>query len=103
MRGVTNFDQESMGSAQFQSTLPMRGVTELGDEYSRLKAISIHTPHAGSDEKADVRLGTSELFQSTLPMRGVTTVQTAFGMDYVEFQSTLPMRGVTESDSDCDI
>ena len=72
MRGVTNFDQESMGSAQFQSTLPMRGVTELGDEYSRLKAISIHTPHAGSDEKADVRLGTSELFQSTLPMRGVT-------------------------------
>ena len=35
-------------------------------------AISIHTPHAGSDEMR-AKLGDGEaIFQSTLPMRGAT-------------------------------
>ena len=33
----------------FQSTLPMRGATELAKKLNGTEAISIHAPHAGSD------------------------------------------------------
>ena len=62
----------SLAYAEFQSTLPMRGVTGI----------------------PDVEIATPDEFQSTLPMRGVTEQKN----DIIEvdgFQSTLPMRGVT--------
>ena len=34
----------------FQSTLPMRGATNIPDFFNDTKLISIHTPHAGSDQ-----------------------------------------------------
>ena len=37
-------------SSLFQSTLPLRGVTGLSQSELARKAISIHTPLAGSDE-----------------------------------------------------
>ena len=56
----------------FQSTLPMRGVTGLGDPVFIKQSISIHTPHAGSDSDDQIPLSGQGEFQSTLPMRGVT-------------------------------
>ena len=35
---------------QFQSTLPMRGVTVSNLDLASTIIISIHTPHAGSDQ-----------------------------------------------------
>ena len=55
----------------FQSTLPMRGVTEMRMRKKQTHMqISIHTPHAGSDEKHLVIVPCKSEFQSTLPMRG---------------------------------
>ena len=57
---------------EFQSTLPMRGAT-LRIRHIRIhNGISIHAPHAGSDNahaKAHIDI---LKFQSTLPMRGAT-------------------------------
>ena len=58
---------------QFQSTLPMQGVTRQCPTICQyILHISIHTPYAGSDESAEEKLHGSFLFQSTLPMQGVT-------------------------------
>ena len=60
-----------------------------------LPAISIHTPHAGSDEYNNNYDPTTVEFQSTLPMRGATVSIDNFTYKYRKFQSTLPMRGAT--------
>ena len=50
MRGVTDtVTREVINAGKFQSTLPMRGVTKLHQYYYPLCDISIHTPHEGSD------------------------------------------------------
>ena len=46
---------------------------------TRHKAISIHTPHAGSDACKDRRAERDKRFQSTLPMRGATLFQLLHG------------------------
>ncbi len=56
---------------QFQSTLPMGGATGLMAFAADFVAISIHTPHGGSDTALDADT-LYELFQSTLPMGGAT-------------------------------
>ena len=50
MRGET-LSQRSIRKACFifQSTLPMRGETQVGNDAAILLAISIHSPHAGRD------------------------------------------------------
>ena len=58
-------------------------------------SISIHAPHAGSDESCPPLKLHVGLFQSTLPMRGATR-QASHGGQHGQFQSTLPMRGATE-------
>ena len=59
-----------------------------------MERISIHTPHAGSDNTRLCLMHFSPLFQSTLPMRGATATRSS--MENPEaFQSTLPMRGAT--------
>ena len=104
---------------RFQSTLPMRGatVTNLGDAakakisihaphagsdqlrefYRRRRRISIHAPHAGSDPASASSDACVCRFQSTLPMRGATWhIRQSAGSPL--FQSTLPMRGATHWD-----
>ena len=49
MRGVTGWSGHWYKRDRFQSTLPMRGVTDKNMKQFRDKVISIHTPHAGSD------------------------------------------------------
>ena len=59
---------------RFQSTLPMRGATQVLGVDVQHTVISIHAPHAGSDRVTGddfKRLS----FQSTLPMRGATVSQ----------------------------
>ena len=78
----------------FQSTLPMRGATTPRSLPAMTFVISIHAPHAGSDDRtsknysnrqnfnprspcgerlpAGFNIPPSQLFQSTLPMRGAT-------------------------------
>ncbi len=53
---------------------PHAGSDELRGPGRRHQRISIHAPHAGSDDEARRRCGLPELFQSTLPMRGATTI-----------------------------
>ena len=78
---------------EFQSTLPLRGVTGAGSPPIRIRFISIHTPLAGSDMAVELGVTIQVLFQSTLPLRGVTGV--TFARRSFRFQSTLPLRGVT--------
>ena len=49
MRGVTILILRKVDDVEFQSTLPMRGVTLVSMLIPGSEAISIHTPHAGSD------------------------------------------------------
>ena len=101
---------------QFQSTLLMRGATQVlaiddclvtisihapharsdyrnADVYRR-QDISIHAPHARSDFRFPVSRSTTVPFQSTLLMRGATVrLATLFALN--QFQSTLLMRGAT--------
>ena len=37
----------------FQSTCPMRGMTDDANDIEALDSISIHMPHAGHDENVD--------------------------------------------------
>ena len=50
MRGATKFPGSPVTKFLFQSTLPMRGATKLLMISPVVLSISIHTPHAGSDD-----------------------------------------------------
>ena len=67
---------------------PHNGVDAMDD------LISIHTPHAGSDLVQIQGLSKEDAFQSTLPMRGAT-IRFCKSSRQNAFQSTLPMRGAT--------
>ena len=72
MRGATVFPTVSVDELKFQSTLPMRGATGNLSSNVTVTDISIHTPHAGSDQKVFWHYQKHTRFQSTLPMRGAT-------------------------------
>ena len=106
MAGIENFNPRSpcgerhiqprttSSPSVFQSTLPMRGATLMMSQDGPTLGISIHAPHAGSDNahaKAHIDI---LKFQSTLPMRGATSVFRLLNIHFL-FQSTLPMRGAT--------
>ena len=55
----------------FQSTLPLRGATDLRGSAIKRSSISIHAPLAGSDLWPFICCWLTE-FQSTLPLRGAT-------------------------------
>ena len=50
MRGATHWENMDTAAAGFQSTLPMRGATREAGGQRRNGCISIHAPHAGSDD-----------------------------------------------------
>ena len=56
---------------KFQSTLPLRGATDLRGSAIKRSSISIHAPLAGSDLWPFICCWLTE-FQSTLPLRGAT-------------------------------
>ena len=56
----------------FQSTLPIRGATDVRRDDQVAELISIHAPHTGSDLDQDAVRVFSVAFQSTLPIRGAT-------------------------------
>ena len=58
----------------------MRGATERAYQFTSGAGISIHTPHAGSDDSRYSIILPCWIFQSTLPMRGATPD----GTKYVE-------------------
>ena len=82
----------------FQSTLPLRGATEVPAVCGVGDFISIHTPLAGSDIYREGHRAELNEFQSTLPLRGATWRSQGIGPRFV-FQSTLPLRGATVSRS----
>ena len=49
MRGATANSKTAAAASAFQSTLPMRGATGIRVPIGVVKSISIHAPHAGSD------------------------------------------------------
>ena len=57
---------------KFQSTLPLRGATEMDRASMQIIRISIHTPLAGSDLASEMGISRQAIFQSTLPLRGAT-------------------------------
>ena len=102
--------------AEFQSTLLMRGATVEVEKLKSINSISIHAPHARSDDRCHKGCGCHAIsihapharsdtmpssrhssmttFQSTLLMRGATTDGSKFHTIII-FQSTLLMRGAT--------
>ncbi len=56
----------------FQSTLPMRGATMIGNVLAMVYEVSIHASHAGSDAGPGDLVRALIAFQSTLPTRGAT-------------------------------
>ena len=81
---------------EFQSTLPMRGVTSFIPEMSAIRLISIHTPHAGSDETYHVTFHIIIIISIHTPHAGSDCFPPALLYICSLFQSTLPMRGVTD-------
>ena len=73
MRGATfSSAASSTFPGVFQSTLLMRGATNSSSVSELAKTISIHAPHARSDERQAVIDPHVDEFQSTLLMRGAT-------------------------------
>ena len=77
----------------FQSTLLMRGATAFRRVIRPAMPISIHAPHARSDNGGGARVTRAATFQSTLLMRGATPRLYTFFPVRLVFQSTLLMRG----------
>ena len=64
----------------FQSTLLMRGATDILTFINISSMISIHAPHARSDQTKFDTLDNETQFQSTLLMRGATRFGLIFDM-----------------------
>ena len=116
MRGATVPFWVAQYGPEFQSTLLMRGATGKMVNMSIPDGISIHAPHARSDDRPlsafhrpydfNPRSSCEErhpitqivlyfsIFQSTLLMRGATPI-TQIVLYFSIFQSTLLMRGAT--------
>ncbi len=75
MQGVTGRALFQFVELGFQSTLPMQGVTQDFRQCVCRSSVSIHTPHAGSDTLDAEPETDRAAFQSTLPMQGVTWLE----------------------------
>ena len=96
MRGATDVEADAVGSSGFQSTLLMRGAT-FGSTAAKAQAeISIHAPHARSDNSVTAGDGRRPHFnpRSSCEERRRTRHSARLSQT---FQSTLLMRGATRS------
>ena len=117
MRGATIDSDSRAGQRSFQSTLPMRGATLDTWLGVLLRQISIHAPHAGSDNVAFWPPYVTKNFNPRSPcgerrhtLNSLVNIFTNFNprspcgerrdpwktsCESMVFQSTLPMRGAT--------
>ena len=86
--------RKSMTTRLFQSTLPMRGATLIRCGITFSDAISIHAPHAGSDQWFLFR-GSISTISIHAPHAGSDLESNLCQPRGLQFQSTLPMRGAT--------
>ena len=82
-------------SMEFQSTLPLRGATQIYGKPHCVGIISIHAPLAGSDINPPYRQRQRRYFNPRSPC-GERHVGDPFGVGLRAFQSTLPLRGATD-------
>ena len=79
---------------KFQSTLPLRGATQIITIYTSQEKIPIHTPLAGSDHAGTARKGWALYFNPHSPCG--ERLAFCFNRPHSSiFQSTLPLRGAT--------
>ena len=96
MRGATPlFWKLCLISARFQSTLLMRGATAPTRVLSRRKRISIHAPHARSDQLIDDSRERIAISIHAPHARSDTRPRLSSFNSFGVFQSTLLMRGAT--------
>ena len=79
---------------KFQSTLPLRGATQIITIYTSQEKISIHTPLAGSDRPLSHSSFRTRYFNPHSPC-GERRVPLTYASCICQFQSTLPLRGAT--------
>ena len=85
---------QSIPSARFQSTRPLRGATPVFTPDVSIFVISIHAPLAGRDGLPHMQSDIQLQFQSTRPLRGATS-RFQRSATLSAFQSTRPLRGAT--------
>ena len=79
---------------QFQSTLPVRGATQVLAASQGKQSISIHAPRAGSDDRPATLPGVPMNFNPRSPCGERLMAIEGIEKDF-KFQSTLPVRGAT--------
>ena len=94
MRGATEVEAIRQLEAQFQSTLLMRGATEAPASCSPTHDISIHAPHARSDVSWPIHRGNLQISIHAPHARSDADFNQSFQVELL-FQSTLLMRGAT--------
>ena len=95
MRGATDSGAPAERIYRFQSTLPMRGATGQETVDGLTLEISIHAPHAGSDQISLLSQQDAQDFNPRSPCGERPRANTHRKRASV-FQSTLPMRGATQ-------
>ena len=90
MRGATGKPKRQNMEKVFQSTLPMRGATGYPLILDMYITISIHTPHAGSDDKAFLTYACQEIISIHTPHAGSDWVSIDFGHVYYNFNPHSP-------------
>ena len=94
IRGATELHSTLYLPSSFQSTLPIRGATLLSDDSPDLREdFNPRSPY-GERRGLGLKPYVEIKFQSTLPIRGATGSR-AVPMSPALFQSTLPIRGAT--------
>ena len=86
--------QENTNKYRFQSTLPLRGATNIIFNDLKDITISIHAPLTGSDGSVPDLLGSLINFNPRSPY-GERRYGAECALGRKEFQSTLPLRGAT--------
>ena len=94
MRGATRAGRQGDVGMTFQSTLPMRGATRRSRASGKQDIISIHAPHAGSDQGHHCHKRDGGNFNPRSPC-GERPPRSTSSSGSATFQSTLPMRGAT--------
>ena len=89
------FNSMSSVSILFQSTLPVRGATQIRFIHILIQRFQSTLPVRGATDSYITRNVYSLLFQSTLPVRGATRIVYCVIIGRMIFQSTLPVRGAT--------
>ena len=95
VKGATNIRSSSKESSTISIHAPREGSDCWHNDGAGSVLISIHAPREGSDPNSTIVKRRSLLFQSTLPVKGATSVHVDHYKMLIRFQSTLPVKGAT--------